>query len=199
MPTFQGRLFLCRHAETLWNAERRVQGLHDIELSAKGLEQAQSLAERFDAFQLKDATMWTSPLQRAHKTALAVQARHNCELLVDERLTEIDTGMFTGMTMAELRVHPAWIAHLEAPYETGYGDKGESMQETMRRLDSLYASLQSLQGDVIWVTHAALVRLSLIKLLGIHADKMYEITASNARITLFEFHSRGMKFCYHNY
>ena len=41
------RLYFVRHGETVWNTERRYQGMTDIELSEEGIKQAQCVAERF--------------------------------------------------------------------------------------------------------------------------------------------------------
>src|SRR5438105_1906014 len=39
------RLLLVRHGETEWNREQRVQGHHDVTLTARGIEQAQVRGE----------------------------------------------------------------------------------------------------------------------------------------------------------
>ena len=41
------RLYFMRHGETVWNTERRYQGMTDIELSEEGLRQAECAAKRF--------------------------------------------------------------------------------------------------------------------------------------------------------
>ena len=40
------RVYLVRHGETQWNAERRIQGQSDSPLTAKGEQQAMQVAPR---------------------------------------------------------------------------------------------------------------------------------------------------------
>ena len=64
------RLILVRHGQTEWNRLRRIQGISDQGLNETGLKQAEAIAEA-----LKDtnvAAIYTSPLQRARDTALAI-------------------------------------------------------------------------------------------------------------------------------
>ena len=42
------KLYLIRHGETEWNTVKRFQGWTDIELSEKGLKQAELLGKRFE-------------------------------------------------------------------------------------------------------------------------------------------------------
>ena len=42
------RLFLVRHGQTPWNAEKRYQGITDIPLSEEGINQARLLADEFE-------------------------------------------------------------------------------------------------------------------------------------------------------
>lgn len=43
------QVYLVRHGETLWNAERRIQGQSDSPLTDKGETQARQVAERAKA------------------------------------------------------------------------------------------------------------------------------------------------------
>ena len=40
------QVYLVRHGETQWNAERRIQGQSDSPLTEKGVQQAWQVAER---------------------------------------------------------------------------------------------------------------------------------------------------------
>jgi probable phosphoglycerate mutase len=99
-------LLLVRHAETDWNAERRWQGHADVPLNARGLEQAQMLAQQL-AGQPVDA-IYASDLSRARDTAAAVGARLGVDVVVDPDLREIDVGPIEGLTAEEARGFEGW-------------------------------------------------------------------------------------------
>ena len=61
------RIYLARHGETDWNAERRLQGRTDTALNSKGRQQAAKLAERLKGIHL-DA-VYSSTLSRSRDTA----------------------------------------------------------------------------------------------------------------------------------
>ncbi|MFA5625146.1 MAG: histidine phosphatase family protein [Bradymonadales bacterium] len=191
------RLYLCRHAKTLWNAERRVQGLNDIALSEEGRRQAEALAERIFAQNLENPLILSSPLQRALDTAKAVQARCAFELRVEPRLIEIDTGVFTGKSMMELNSDPLWQTHLADPYHTGYAQAAEPLSAVDARVSELLLEHAATERDIIWVTHAGLIRLAMMQLLGIPKSGLYRIGVENAAMTMFKL-GASLKFCFHN-
>src|SRR6266508_3490749 len=61
------RLLLVRHAESLGNAERRLQGRREFPLTARGVAQAQALAERLASMSI--AAVYTSTVGRPMETA----------------------------------------------------------------------------------------------------------------------------------
>lgn len=69
------RVYLIRHAETTWNAERRLQGTLDAPLSDRGMRQLRDLTEALQAVQL--AAIYSSPLSRARDTAEPIGAAHS--------------------------------------------------------------------------------------------------------------------------
>ena len=93
----QLELWLVRHGETDWNAERRTQGHSQNELSALGVKQAQRLAERLSGETFD--TVYSSDLKRALKTAQIVFPER--EIIQDKRLREIGRGALEGTTEAE--------------------------------------------------------------------------------------------------
>ena len=89
------KLYLIRHGETDWNIVKRLQGATDIPLNANGEELARATCEgmkdiRFDM-------VFTSPLQRAYRTAELVRGDRNVPLIVDERIREICFGDYEGL------------------------------------------------------------------------------------------------------
>jgi len=106
-------IWLARHGETAYNAERRFQGQGAVGLSARGREQAGELAEQAESHGF--ATLWSSPLPRARQTAEIVAGRLGLEIAEDARLMETDTGDWTDRTFAEVEASDparfaAWVA-----------------------------------------------------------------------------------------
>ncbi|HEX7021716.1 MAG TPA: histidine phosphatase family protein, partial [Trueperaceae bacterium] len=62
------QITLIRHAVTTWNADRRIQGQSDVELSEEGREQAQALGRRL-ATMPDISLVYASPLLRSRETA----------------------------------------------------------------------------------------------------------------------------------
>jgi len=99
-------LLLVRHGETDWNAERRWQGHADVPLNARGLEQAQALADQLAADPVY--VIYSSDLSRARDTATIVGERLSVDVLVDADLREIDVGPIEGLTAEEARSFERW-------------------------------------------------------------------------------------------
>ena len=97
---------VVRHGETVWNAERRMQGQQDSPLSARGRAQAQALGTRM-RHEVFDH-LYSSDLTRAHETAEAIAAVTGHEVKLDPRLRERAFGIFEGLTRDEMASrHPA--------------------------------------------------------------------------------------------
>jgi probable phosphoglycerate mutase len=73
-------LIVVRHGETIWNADRRMQGQQDSPLSERGRAQALALGIRFmnEPFD----HLYSSDLARAYQTAAAIADRTGHEIKV---------------------------------------------------------------------------------------------------------------------
>lgn len=94
------RLLLIRHGQSTWNAEGRIQGWADPPLNPVGCKQARRLAERLR--QSPPAILYSSPLQRALKTAKILGNDWGVPVIVDEGLKEYGIGHVTGLTWQEV-------------------------------------------------------------------------------------------------
>ena len=94
------RVFALRHGQTAWNAEQRLQGQLDIALDDIGLRQATRLAQALAGEGL--AAIYSSDLQRAHVTALALAQITGLLVATDPALRERGFGRLEGLTYAEI-------------------------------------------------------------------------------------------------
>lgn len=94
-------VLLARHGETTDNAAGRILGRRDPPLSRAGVLQAERLGAT-----LRDAglaTVWTSPLQRALRTAEITAFALGLEPVVLELLAESARGAWEGQVVARIR------------------------------------------------------------------------------------------------
>jgi probable phosphoglycerate mutase len=94
------RLVLLRHGQTEYNANNRMQGQLDTDLSDLGREQASAAAEVLAKRQ--PLLIVSSDLRRALDTANALGERSAVPVGVDTRLRETHLGDWQGMTHLEV-------------------------------------------------------------------------------------------------
>jgi 2,3-bisphosphoglycerate-dependent phosphoglycerate mutase len=144
-------LFLIRHGETVGNASRTVQ-LPDNPLSARGLAQAERLAQRLAAAGIVHIV--SSDFARARSTAEALRRLTGAPLTVEPLLQERNFGDLRGTPYAELGLD--MFAPDYAP------PNGESWPVFHTRVDRAWARLQALamatEGDLAVVTHGLVCR-----------------------------------------
>jgi broad specificity phosphatase PhoE len=154
-------IWLARHGETAYNAERRFQGQGAVGLSEHGRAQAHELADAAAGHAF--ASLWCSPLPRARETADIVAERIGLELQEDPRLMETDTGEWTDVPFAEAEAadpgrFAAWVAG--APDFAFPG--GESFAEQQERV---VAALEDIRAagplPALVVCHRNSMRLAL--------------------------------------
>ena len=86
------KIWIARHGQTAHNKAKRMQGLTDEPLNELGLLQAKEArrkigAQKFDA-------VYASPLDRAIVTGSIIGSVPRSEVIVDERLIEVNFGIY---------------------------------------------------------------------------------------------------------
>lgn len=152
----QPALWLLRHAQPLI-APGVCYGQLNVPAEPSATLQA---AMRFGAVQPQGAVIRYSPLQRCEQLAQALQAPEAL-LAPDERLQEMHFGRWEGQAWDEIgrSAIEAWSKDLFHAAPSG----GESLATLLQRVRSaLHSSWQhdSQRGtrDVVWVTHAGVIR-----------------------------------------
>ena len=163
------RFCLVRHGETDWNAERRLQGHTDIDLNARGLAQAEQMARAIKKINLAFDVLYTSDLQRAAKTARAIEQLFTTSAITNAGLRERHLGALQGLTTDEApQLEPdLWKSHLSRNV-TEELRGGESIQQFADRINTTLEKIreQYLGKTVLLVSHGGVL------------DMMYRI-ASN--------------------
>ena len=98
-----GVLILIRHGQSVWNAENRFTGWTDVELSQKGVGEAERAGDILS--EIRFGVVHTSGLIRAQKTAEIIMSRNNVSgkipVMKDQRLNERHYGDLQGLNKAE--------------------------------------------------------------------------------------------------
>ena len=159
-------IWLARHGETPYNAERRFQGQGPVPLSERGREQARALAEEAAGHEF--AVLWCSPLPRARETAEIVGARIGLEPIDEPRLMETDAGDWTDRSFEDVQAaDPDRFAAFVA------GDPGFAFpggESFAAQQDRVCAALGDIRADgrlpALVVCHRNSMRLALERLHG---------------------------------
>jgi probable phosphoglycerate mutase len=147
-------LVAIRHAPTLWNAERRLQGRTDVPLGAEGEAAARSW--HIDPA-WRDYRVISSPLARAAATARLLFPDR--EIAIDARLIEMSFGGWEGKSLAELRGSSGSDAESRERMGLDFrAPGGESPREVQARVAPLLAEIAE---PTIIVTHKAVLRALL--------------------------------------
>lgn len=154
-------IFLARHGETDYNAERRFQGQGDVPLNARGIAQARELAQL--AAQREWAALWASPIVRARQTAEIVAEAIGLPPRFDARFAEHDVGAWQDRLFDDVeRAEPElWAAWQRAGEEWRFPG-GESLEEQQERvIDGLVSVTQSHELPALVVSHRGVIRSAL--------------------------------------
>ncbi|MCU0723092.1 MAG: histidine phosphatase family protein [Planctomycetes bacterium] len=162
------RIDLCRHGETAWNVEGRLQGWLDSPLTARGRAQAAALAERLRP--LRPARLVASDLGRAMETARIVAGALGVDLRPDARFREKGGGIFEGLTWPEAeRDHPAEVALYRSGNPRYALPGGEDWESFQNRAAAGLAELaaEAAGTRVALVTHGGVIQALVRHVLGI--------------------------------
>jgi broad specificity phosphatase PhoE len=164
-------LYCVRHGESVYNAQRRIQGQTDVELSPLGLAQSQAVVQALAGLPIE--AVYSSPLRRARQTADLLAAALGLDVLVDPRLTEIHAGIFQGLDWDQIEArYPEegrrWRAH-EPDFAIPGGESRRQLEA--RALEAFEAIRSRGHRQAAIVAHGGLLTAALRGLLGIPSER----------------------------
>ena len=168
------QVYLVRHGETEWNAERRIQGQSDSPLTAMGEHQAQLVARRVSREGITHVI--TSDLGRTRRTAQIIADACGCEVIAEPRLRELHMGvleerLIDGLTPQEEQ----WRKQMVDGTPDARIPQGESMSELAERMRAALESCLMLPegSKPLLVSHGIALGCLMGTILGLpaHAER----------------------------
>jgi len=178
------KFILIRHGETEWNKIHRLQGGgSDTPLNETGLQQAENVALRLKQERL--LAVYSSPLQRARRTAEAIARYHHLEVITMPALKEIEVGKLEGIDSTTMRfrwdqlLNSSDIADLK-------NNRVESIAEVQKRTWGAVNEIASQQteGTVAVISHYVSLLTIICSVLGLPLVNMERLRLSQCTLTI---------------
>ena len=186
-------LVLVRHASTAETGRSLSGRLPGIPLSERGREEARALADRLSGVAFTHIA--SSPMERCLETlepilrtrTAGVAARPQVE--IDERLTEVDYGSWSGRELKALAKEPLWSTVQRQPSAVHF-PRGESLAAAAARVVAAARERSSaLEDDEVWLaaSHGDVIKAIVADALGTPLDLFQRISIDPASITVIRY------------
>lgn len=194
-PEITTRFGLIRHAETVWNRAKRIQGHQDSPLTPEGELQAAAWGRTLH--RLRWDRILASDTGRAVATAECINLRLGLPLVLDRRLRELDWGRWASRTVAELRAEEGPLVaqqeHAGWEFRPPGGESRRSQLERSRQ--ALLEAAGCWPGaSILVVTHGGVLKCLVHHLsggqphttdgIGLTPYQLHWVCASGSRLAL---------------
>ena len=187
------RVVLIRHAHSEANAAGVLSGRRpNVHLSKQGLAQSMDLAQRLGEFIPDELRI--SPMERCLETIQPWLDRSNSNKswkpkpIVDEGLTEVDYGDWSGKKLSTLSRNKLWPTVQNTPSHM-YFPRGEGILEMQTRaLRSIHKNIKpKANGVLVVVSHGDVIKAILASALGMHLDEFQRLIIDPASVSVVDF------------
>ena len=180
-------LFL-RHGQAKNNVERILAGrTKGFPLTDLGIQQAEQIGNFLKSFNV--SKIYCSPVERAEHTARIVADKVGLGCTVDERLTEIEMGSFSGMHYDDmLKKHGNVFLKFYQNHPVVEENGIETFSSVKNRiLDIVSHCSQKHDGKtILLVTHMDPIKSMISTVLQPKPESLYEMIIRNASLTILK-------------
>jgi probable phosphomutase (TIGR03848 family) len=185
-------VILLRHGRSTSNTAHTLAGRSEgVDLDDKGREQAEAVVSRIGDLPIK--AIVRSPLLRCERTVAPLAAALGLEPVVEDRLSEVDYGAWTGAKIADLFKEPLWAVVQQQPSAAVFPD-GEGLAQVQARAVAAIREhdrtlAEQHEGDVLWIacTHGDVIKSIIADAVGSHLDNFQRITADPASMSVIRY------------
>ena len=173
-------IYIMRHGKTDLNNAHVLQGRSDYPLNDEGVQQAKKAAEKLKGIVFD--RVYTSPLIRAVRTAEIVAPGKR--LIVDDRLIEMDYGLYEGADLKnpapELAAFFSDFVHNAEP------ESMESLKSVTVRTGKFLEEIRPVSGNILISTHAIAMKGLLENLTPESKGSYWSKYIGNCAVYVFE-------------
>ena len=183
------KIYMVRHCEALGNVRRIFQGTTDLDISDLGAKQLEFLTERFKDIKLD--RVFSSPLIRTQKTALAIIGNKDIKPELNDGLIELNGGIVEGRPFAEVFNSIPGLADTWDNHPQDFAPEGgEAMRHAYERIwqTVLQLAKENIGKTIACATHGGVLRCLNCRLVKNDISELKNVNWSeNTAVTLIEF------------
>ena len=174
-------LIFVRHGRTEMNDLACFSGRTDCELTDEGFRQAVEVKSLLQGLSFDG--VYVSPLKRTVQTAEVF----NKEYKLDDRLLEMDFGVFEGLRYTEIeKKYPDTLQSWNEDYQNYRIPGGESLEDVFDRVEHFIQDIRKKHDRVLVVTHEGVIRCAL-SLVFSSRDHFYRFKIDNGSVSIISF------------
>ena len=185
-------IYIVRHWQTEWNLLGKTQGHGNSDLTPKGIEQAELLADSMTKYPID--YIYSSDLGRAYQTAEIIGNKLNIEVEKTEALREMNFGTWEGRIIKDIiEEDPELYKMWRNEPHLAKIPQGETLSQIKERTDAFIKEInEKYDGKhIVLVTHSLCARIMLLSFLDSDVKNIYRINQANTALNIIELRDYG--------
>lgn len=187
-----GSIIFLRHGQAKNNIERILTGrTPGVPLTETGIDQAEKAAKFLEHMNI--SAIYSSPIERARHTAEIVGKHNSLDVIIDDRLIELDMGKFTGVPYDEIFTSHGNVFMKFYNGELEIAHNGvETFSEVKKRVLGIVDHVIENHPDqnVVLVTHMDPIKAMLSTVVDLTPTNLFELIIANASLNIFREYKR---------
>jgi len=165
-------VYIVRHGQTAWNAEGRLQGQAETDITDLGRAQADANGAKLKALiaEPDDFDFVASPMRRTRETMQRIRAAMGLDpdaYRVDRRLVEVSFGDWQGFTFLELEAMTPGATAVRSRDKWNFLPPGEGAESYQMLMERIVPVFEEFLQPTVCVTHGGVMRALVRHLTGL--------------------------------
>ena len=182
-----GQIIFLRHGQAKNNTDRILAGrTPGVPLTDTGIKQAEQTGKLLEDMNI--SAIYSSPIQRAKHTAEIVGEHNSVDVIIDDRLIELDMGKFTGVSYDEIFSSHGNVFMKFYNGELEIAHNGvETFADVKKRVLGIVDHVIEKHPDenVVLVTHMDPIKAMLSTIVDLSSTNLFELIIANASLNIF--------------